>query len=116
MLGGRLAFVDGNTEEPVAAITAFYSALDGGKCDVARAALANPDMTAPQLCERWTALKDAGPTSTGAAEGANVSGDNANVSWLMTAGGKPNNRTISLRKTDNTWKITTPTSELLPVP
>ncbi len=65
MLGGRFGFLGGSNDEPVAAITAFYSALDNGKCEDARAALASPDMTAQQLCDRWKALKDAGPTSNG---------------------------------------------------
>ena len=116
MLGGQLGLLRGNNDAPAAAVTAFFTALDSGKCDEARSALAAPDMTASQLCERWNALKDAGPTSTGAARGAGVSGDNANVNWLMTAGGKPNNRTITLRRTDNAWKITTSSSELLPAP
>jgi hypothetical protein len=116
MLGGRFGFLGGSNNEPAAAITAFYSALDNGKCEDALTALASPDMNAQQLCDRWKALKDAGPTSTGAADTVSVSGDTANVNWLMTAGGKPNNRTISLRKSNNAWKLTNTTSELLPVP
>lgn len=112
MLLGR----SGSNDEPATAITAFYSALDNGKCEDARAALANPDMGAQQLCDRWKALKDAGPTTTGAAAAVSVSGDTATVSWLMSAGGKPNNRTLALRKSNNAWKITNPASELLPSP
>ena len=116
MQSGQFGFLVGSNDAPVAAITAFYSALDNGKCEDARTALASPDMTAQQLCDRWKALKDAGPTSTGAVDTVSVSGDTANVNWLMTAGGKPNNRALSLRKSNNTWKITNATSELLPVP
>ena len=115
-MGGRLGFRGGSNTEPVAAVTGFYTALDVGKCADARTLLANPDMTAEQLCAHWKALKNFGPTSTGASGDASVSGDSASVQWLMTAGGKPNNRTISLRKQSNAWKITTPISELLPAP
>jgi hypothetical protein len=116
LLGGQFGFVGGSNSEPVATVTGFYSALDAGKCDDARNALANPDVTAQQLCDRWKALKDAGPTTTGAVDTVSVSGDSATANWLMTAGGKKNNRPISLRKINNAWKITTPTSELLPTP
>ncbi len=116
LLGGRVGLLGGSSAEPVAAVTSFYTALDAGKCPDARATLANPDMTAEQLCARWKALKDAGPTTTGASGDTNVSGDSASVQWVMTAGGKPNNRTISLRKQDNAWKLTTPIAELLPAP
>ncbi len=118
LMGGRLGFFGESSAEPVVAITRFYTALDtaGGKCADARAILANPDMTAEQLCARWKALKDAGPTTTGASGDTNVAGDSASIQWVMTVGGKPNNRTISLRKQDNAWKITTPIAELLPAP
>jgi len=116
LLGGRFGILGGGTEEPVAAISAFYSSLDAGKCDDARSVLANPDATAQELCDRWKALKDAGPTTPGAADTVSVSGDNATVAWLRTAGGKPANFTIALRKMNNAWKLTNPSTELLPAP
>ncbi len=115
-LGGRFGFLGGSDTAPVAAVANFYSALDAGKCADARTFLANPDMTSQQLCVRWKALKDAGPTTIGAPDTVTVSGDTATANWLRTAGGKPNNRPITLQKINNDWKITSPTSELLPTP
>lgn len=116
LLGGRFGFLGGSNDEPVKAISAFYASLDERKCEDARALLANPDLSAQQLCDRWKALKDAGPTTTGAADTVSVSGDSATVNWLRTAGGKPANFTVSVRNVNNAWKLANPAAELLPEP
>lgn len=113
LLGGRFGSLGATDNGPAEATTRFYSSLSEGKCEDALATLAKPEMTDQELCDTWKGAS-AGTTSKGAVENVSIEGDTAIVKWTMTLGDKPHKPTVSLRKADNIWKITSPVSELVP--
>jgi hypothetical protein len=115
LLGGRFGSVGIPDNGAAEAVARFYASLGDGKCEEAVAILAKPELTASELCDNWKAASK-GTTSKGAAENVSSEGDAATVKWTMTVGDKAHKPSVSLRKADNVWKITSPISDLVPTP